>query len=83
MKLSKHFYLRPDVAEIARDLLGKSLFTNTNGVVTGGMIVEAEAYCGATDRARAIRSPPAPGDRRFTSARVPGDRRGVSVRCGH
>ncbi|MCH8232400.1 MAG: DNA-3-methyladenine glycosylase [Bacteroidetes bacterium] len=51
MKLSKHFYLRPDVAEIARDLLGKSLFTNTNGVVTGGMIVEAEAYCGATDRA--------------------------------
>ena len=51
MKLPKHFYLRPDVAEIARDLVGKSLFTNTNGRVTGGMIVEAEAYCGATDRA--------------------------------
>ena len=51
MKLPKHFYLRPDVAEIARDLVGKSLFTNTNGRITGGMIVEAEAYCGATDRA--------------------------------
>lgn len=51
MKLPKHFYLRPDVAEIARDLVGKSLFTNTNGMITGGMIVEAEAYCGATDRA--------------------------------
>ncbi len=51
MKLPKHFYSRPDVAEIARDIVGKSLFTNTNGIVTGGIIVEAEAYCGAADRA--------------------------------
>ena len=29
---------------IARDLLGKALFTNTDGIITGGVIVETEAY---------------------------------------
>ena len=38
------FYKRTDVVKIARDLLGKSLFTQIDGIVTGGMIVETEAY---------------------------------------
>lgn len=44
MKLEQSFYERPDVVRIARELLGKGLFTRINGVVTGGMIVETEAY---------------------------------------
>lgn len=44
MKLKQSFYERPDVVRIARDLLGKGLFTRINGVVTGGTIVETEAY---------------------------------------
>ncbi len=44
MKLTESFYERPNVAKIARELLGKSLFTKVSGVVTGGMIVETEAY---------------------------------------
>jgi DNA-3-methyladenine glycosylase len=44
MKLPQSFYERPDVVRIARDLLGKGLFTRIDGVVTGGTIVETEAY---------------------------------------
>ncbi len=44
MKLKQSFYERPDVVKIARELLGKGLFTRINGVVTGGIIVETEAY---------------------------------------
>jgi DNA-3-methyladenine glycosylase len=44
MKLTESFYERPDVVKIARDLLGKSLFTNIDGIVSGGIIVETEAY---------------------------------------
>lgn len=44
MKLDEEFYQRQDVTKIARDLLGKLLFTRIDGVVTGGMIVETEAY---------------------------------------
>jgi DNA-3-methyladenine glycosylase len=44
MKLNESFYKRPDVVKIARELLGKGLFTRIDGVVTGGMIVETEAY---------------------------------------
>jgi DNA-3-methyladenine glycosylase len=44
MKLEKSFYERPDVVRVAKDLLGKALFTRIDGVVTGGMIVETEAY---------------------------------------
>jgi DNA-3-methyladenine glycosylase len=43
-KLPVDFYQRKSVVKIARDLLGKGLFTNIDGVVTGGMIVETEAY---------------------------------------
>ena len=44
MKLREDFYQRGNVVKIARDLLGKVLFTSINGVVTGGIIVETEAY---------------------------------------
>lgn len=51
MKLSRAYYLNGDVIEVARDLLGKILFTNFNGVIKGGMITETEAYEGVTDGA--------------------------------
>lgn len=44
MKLREDFYQRGNVVKIARDLLGKALFTSINGLVTGGIIVETEAY---------------------------------------
>ncbi|MCC3155158.1 DNA-3-methyladenine glycosylase [Hymenobacter sp. BT770] len=43
-KLPATFFQRPDVLQIARDLLGKHLYTNIDGVVTAGRIVETEAY---------------------------------------
>ncbi|MEO5979508.1 MAG: DNA-3-methyladenine glycosylase [Chryseolinea sp.] len=44
MKLTESFYRRTNVVKIARDLLGKVLYTSINGIITGGMIVETEAY---------------------------------------
>ncbi|WP_161889960.1 DNA-3-methyladenine glycosylase [Pontibacter russatus] len=51
MKLSKSFYTRPDVVQVAQELIGKYLYTNIGGILTGGMIVETEAYAGENDRA--------------------------------
>jgi len=46
------FYQRPDVVTIAKDLLGKHLLTSLSGdEVTGGIIIETEAYAGPEDRA--------------------------------
>lgn len=50
-KLDQSFYERDDVLTISKELLGKFLMTNVNGVVTGGMIVETEAYNGRCDKA--------------------------------
>lgn len=50
-KLPLSFYLRDDVVQIARDLLGKVLVTNWNGEFTSGRIVETEAYAGEIDKA--------------------------------
>ena len=50
-KLDYYFYNRTDVVNIARELLGKVLVTQWDGVVTSGRIVETEAYRGVTDRA--------------------------------
>ncbi|GEO02510.1 putative 3-methyladenine DNA glycosylase [Adhaeribacter aerolatus] len=50
-KLPLEFYTRPDVVQIARQLVGKYLFTQIDGVLTGGMIVETEAYAGENDLA--------------------------------
>jgi DNA-3-methyladenine glycosylase len=49
--LPASFYLRDDVVQIARDLLGKRLMTCFNGVATGGIITETESYRGPEDRA--------------------------------
>jgi DNA-3-methyladenine glycosylase len=51
MKIEKDFYLREDVVQVAKDLLGKYLFTRFNGELTAGIIIETEAYEGVTDRA--------------------------------
>jgi DNA-3-methyladenine glycosylase len=50
-KLSRDFYLNTDVVQAARDLLGKVLYTCVDDEVSAGIIVETEAYCGATDKA--------------------------------
>ena len=44
MKLDESFYHGNDVVKIARDLLGKGLFTKFSNHLIGGMIVETEAY---------------------------------------
>lgn len=44
LKLPESFYERTNVVRIARALLGKSLFTQVDGTITGGTIVETEAY---------------------------------------
>jgi len=51
MKLPESFYLNSNVTEVARNLLGKYLFTCINGITTGGYIVETEAYNGIIDKA--------------------------------
>ena len=51
MKLKRDFYLRNDVVQISKELLGKYLCTRINGTLTTGMITETEAYAGVTDKA--------------------------------
>lgn len=51
MKLTKSFYTRPDVVQLAQELLGKYVYTCVDGMLTGGMIVETEAYSGENDKA--------------------------------
>jgi DNA-3-methyladenine glycosylase len=51
LKLPQSFYLSPDVVAISKALLGKYLFTSIDGLVSGGYIVETEAYNGAVDKA--------------------------------
>jgi DNA-3-methyladenine glycosylase len=51
MKLPQSFYERNDVVAISKELLGKYLFTCIDGEITGGYIVETEAYNGVVDRA--------------------------------
>ncbi|MEE9553537.1 MAG: DNA-3-methyladenine glycosylase [candidate division Zixibacteria bacterium] len=49
-KLPRNFYNRPTL-KVAIDLLGCHIISRTDGVKTGGMIVETEAYIGQTDPA--------------------------------
>ena len=51
MLLPRSFYTRPDVVQIARELLGKQIFTIMDGINTSGIICETEAYAGVTDKA--------------------------------
>jgi DNA-3-methyladenine glycosylase len=50
-KLDHTFYDRKNVVQIARDLLGKILVTQFDGIRSAGRIVETEAYNGVNDRA--------------------------------
>jgi len=45
------YYRHHDVLFLSRDLIGKFLMTFIDGVLTGGMIVETEAYRAPEDRA--------------------------------
>jgi DNA-3-methyladenine glycosylase len=49
--LPREFYQDTDVVKISRNLLGKYIFTNKAGEITGGIITETEAYGGIHDRA--------------------------------
>jgi DNA-3-methyladenine glycosylase len=51
MKLPESYYLGNDVVNISKDLLGKYLFTCIDDVISGGYIVETEAYNGVVDKA--------------------------------
>lgn len=51
MKLPLEFYVREDVVQISRELLGKVLCTSLGGRVTKAIVTETEAYAGAGDKA--------------------------------
>ncbi|MEX0929878.1 MAG: DNA-3-methyladenine glycosylase, partial [Balneolales bacterium] len=51
MKLDNSYYQGTDVIGLSRDLIGKHLFTRIAGRITGGRIVETEAYAGERDKA--------------------------------
>ena len=50
-KPDRSFFLRQDVTQVAKDLLGMYLVSATDGLLTAGRIVETEAYCGRGDKA--------------------------------
>lgn len=50
-KLPFSFYQDTSVNQLAVQLLGKYLFTSVDGELTGGIIVETEAYNGVEDKA--------------------------------
>lgn len=49
--LPLEYYKHDDVLHLSKDLLGKFLLTKIGPVVTGGMIIETEAYRAPEDRA--------------------------------
>jgi len=51
MKLERSFYVRDDVVQISRELLGKVLCSKIDGTVTKALITETEAYAGIGDKA--------------------------------
>lgn len=51
MKLEPEYYLNQDAVFLAKDLLGKVLYTKINNEITAGIIVETEAYFGIKDKA--------------------------------
>jgi DNA-3-methyladenine glycosylase len=51
MALPQSYYLHHDVVFLAKDLIGKYLFTKIEGQLCGGIITETEAYKGVEDRA--------------------------------
>lgn len=51
MILPKQFYHHHDVTLLAKSLLGKWLISTVEGIPTGGIITETEAYKGVEDKA--------------------------------
>nr|WP_295201455.1 DNA-3-methyladenine glycosylase [uncultured Chryseobacterium sp.] len=51
MKLPETYYTNPDTLFLAKDLLGKILYTCSDGNISAGIIVETEAYGGISDQA--------------------------------
>jgi len=51
LKLPADYYLSEDVVSLAKDLLGKVLYTKVGGQISAGIIVETEAYFGIKDKA--------------------------------
>jgi len=51
LKLKEEYYLNEDVVDLAKDLLGKVLYTKIDNEITAGIIVETEAYFGIKDKA--------------------------------
>lgn len=49
--LALSFFERDDVVQIAKDLIGKALFSKVDDTLSGGIIIETEAYRGPEDRA--------------------------------
>lgn len=49
--LSKTYFENPDVVFLAKDLIGKQVTTQIDGLVTSGIITETEAYAGQGDKA--------------------------------
>lgn len=50
-RLNKSFFIREDVVQVSKDLLGKYLVTNFDNQLTVGKIVETEAYRAPDDKA--------------------------------
>ena len=50
-KLPPSFYMDDDVVKLAKQLLGKVLVTQFDGMLSSGRIIETEAYQGVVDRA--------------------------------
>jgi DNA-3-methyladenine glycosylase len=51
LKLKAEYYQNEDVVSLAKDLLGKVLYTKIGNEITAGIIVETEAYFGVKDKA--------------------------------
>lgn len=51
MKISRDYFLQPNVLMLAKDLIGKTLHTRIEGIKTAGIITETEAYEGIADKA--------------------------------
>ena len=51
IKLPLSYYLNTNVVCLAKDLLGKVIYTNINQQITSGIIIETEAYKSVNDKA--------------------------------
>ena len=50
-KLKPEYYLGSNVVQLAKDLIGRVLVTNVDGLISKGVIVKTEAYRGYDDKA--------------------------------